>query len=390
MMRGLVRATKPRTFCSAAVPAAPATGRVDAGVNWATRSSVEPSVGGCPSRSSPRSQPAALPPYHRLVRLLRYTVSPRAVRTIALAAVVSYALLVVTGGAVRLTGSGLGCPDWPTCYQHQVTAQLSFHPMVEFLNRLVTVAVSLISVAAFLMALARAPRRKDITWPAFGLILGLVAQIVLGGLVVLFKLNPYLVSLHFLLTFAVLATAIAMYHRAGLPDEAAGAQPNPLVSRDLLWLSRLLISVLGLVTILGTVVTGSGPHAGSPNTERYPIAFRDIAEAHASIAWLLLGLTAAALFAFHHARAPELVWRRIRFFFELAVVQGALGSTQYFLHDAAVVVEFHLAGVTMLWITAIGLYLSLHTHPSELRMRSEDELRPSLGAAVTPAGAGRR
>ncbi len=323
------------------------------------------------------------------MRLLRLSFSPRAVRLVALAAVISYAVLVVTGGAVRLTGSGLGCPDWPSCYQHRLTAAASFHPMVEFLNRLVTVTVTVISVVAYLMALGRRPRRRDITWLSFGLILGLVAQIVLGGLVVLFKLNPYLVSLHFVLTFAVLVTAIAMYHRAGVDDEVADRRPTAAVSSDLVWLVRLLVSVLALVTVLGTVVTGAGPHAGAPGAKRFPIAFRDIAEAHASIAWLLLGTTAAALFAFYHAKAPEPVWRRLRIFFELAVLQGALGYTQYFLHDAAAVVEVHLAGVTALWIAASGLYLSLHAHPSLPAQGSgAADLHDDLAETVAPAGVG--
>lgn len=305
----------------------------------------------------------------------RFAVSPAAVRRIALATVVAYAALVVTGGAVRLTGSGLGCPDWPSCYQHHLVAALSFHPMVEDVNRFFTVAVSILSVLAFLAALWRSPRRKDITWPATGLIAGLVAQIVLGGLVVLFHLNPYLVALHFLLTLVVLADGILMYHRSGVTDSAAGAETTRTVGADLVWLTRVLIVALGVVTMAGTVVTGSGPHAGNPTAKRIPIAFRDAAELHSSLAWLLLGLVFASLFAFHHAKAPESVQRRARILFELVMVQGALGYTQYFLHDAALVVEFHMAGATSLWIAAIGLYLSLHEHKA-LSSASERERTP--------------
>lgn len=321
------------------------------------------------------------------MRRLPISFSPRAVKAIALAAVVAYALLVVTGGAVRLTGSGLGCPDWPSCYQHRLTAAVSFHPMVEFLNRLVTVTVSVVSIAAFLMSLLREPRRRDILWPAAGLIGGLVAQIVLGGLVVLFKLNPYLVALHFLLTLVVLGTAILMYHRADVADEVAEERSVPSVSSDLRWLVRLLAGVLALTTVIGTVVTGSGPHAGGEGAKRIPLAFRSVAEAHSSIAWLLLGLTVASLFALHHAKAPDRVQRRARTFFELVVVQGALGYTQYFLHDAALVVEFHLAGVTCLWIALGALYLSLHSHPVAVGPPEE----PSEGHARSEAtGAGLR
>ncbi|HLI44169.1 MAG TPA: COX15/CtaA family protein [Acidimicrobiales bacterium] len=316
-------------------------------------------------------------------RFERLSVSGSVVRKIALATVVLYALLVLSGGAVRLSGSGLGCPDWPSCYQHRLVAALSFHPLVEDLNRFFTVGVSIVSVVAFLAALLRAPRRRDITWPAFGLLLGLLAQIVLGGLVVLFKLNPYLVALHFLLTLVVLADAIWMYHRTGVPDEAADGTPQQVVARELRWLVAALLACLAVVTMAGTIVTGSGPHSGSTGTERIPIAFRDAAELHSSLAWLLLGLVTASLFAFRVARAPELVQRRARTMFELTILQGALGYTQYFLHDAAAIVELHLAGVTCLWIAASGLLLSLHEHV--VPERTPAQKPTGADAAATPA-----
>ena len=290
--------------------------------------------------------------------------SPATVRNVALASAVCYALLVLTGGAVRLTGSGLGCPDWPSCYQHHLTAVSSFHPVVEFANRLMSVAVTVLSVAAFAVAALRRPPRRQLTLLGAGLVAGVGAQVVLGGLVVLFKLNPYLVALHFVLTIAVLADAIVLYHLAGSNPTPA----EPAVGRDLVRLARLLLGALALVTLLGTVVSGAGPHAGSTAgtvAKRIPIAFRDIAEVHSSAALFLIGLTLASQFAFHYTKAPPTVLSRGRLFMEVMVVQGALGYLQYFLHDAAGVIEFHLAGVTTLWITGIGFYLSLHRHPPE-------------------------
>ncbi|MGH9297011.1 MAG: COX15/CtaA family protein [Acidimicrobiales bacterium] len=321
----------------------------------------------------------------------RLRVTPGIVRAVALAAVVGYALLVITGGAVRLTDSGLGCPDWPSCYQHRLTAAVSFHPMVEFLNRMFTIAVSVLSIMAGAAAVLRNPRRRDLTWLAGGLIAGLVAQIVLGGLVVLFKLNPYLVAFHFLLTIIVLAVAIVMFQRAGIPDSAASASAaSPLVGSDLRWLTRLLLGALALVSTVGTIVTGSGPHAGGSGTRRIPVAFHDIAEFHSSFAWLLFGLTAASLFAFHHAGAPEVVQRRLRLLFEVMFVQGALGYTQYFLHDSPIVVEFHLAGVTTLWILAVGVYLSLDAHtplaPTGVEQPTHEPARLFRHRAPAPVG----
>ena len=288
----------------------------------------------------------------KAVRLPRF--SPATVRKVALVSVICFALLVVSGGAVRLTGSGLGCPDWPSCFQHHLTAVSSFHPIVEFANRLVSAAVTLVSVAALAVAALRTPPRRDLTLLGTGLVAGIAAQIVLGGLVVLFKLNPYLVALHFVLTIVILADAIVLYHLSSSPVSRA----QPVVGRDLVLLARLQLSTLTLVTLLGTVVTGAGPHAGGPGAKRIPIV-------HSTVALFLIGVTLASQFAFHHADAPEVVLRRGRLFIEVMALQGALGYLQYFLHDASWVVELHLAGVTTLWITGIGLFLSLHRHPLE-------------------------
>ena len=308
------------------------------------------------------------------VRLPRF--SPAAVRKVALASVICFALLVVSGGAVRLTGSGLGCPDWPSCYQHQLTAVYSFHPLVEFANRLVSVAVTVVSVVALAVTALRTPPRRDLTILAIGLVSGIAAQIVLGGLVVLFKLNPYLVALHFLLTVVVLGVAIWLYHLSGSPP----TRSEPVVGRDLVLLARLQLSTLTLVTVIGTMVTGAGPHAGGVGAKRVPIAFRDIAEAHATVALFLIGLTLASQFAFHHAKAPPVVVKRGRIFLEVMALQGALGYLQYFLHDASWVVEFHLAGVTTLWIAGLGFFLSLHRHPAK-------ETAPAVVGETTRAAA---
>ena len=188
-----------------------------------------------------------------------------------------------------------------------------------------------------------------------------MAQIVLGGLVVLFKLNPYLVALHFVLTLVIVADAVQLYHLSGSEPTPAA----PVVGRDLIGLARLQLRTLAVLTVVGTVVTGAGPHAGGVGAKRIPYRVRDIAEAHSTLALFLIGLTLASQYAFHHAKVPAIVLRRGRLFLEIMVIQGALGYLQYFLHDAAWVVEFHLAGVTSLWIAGIGFYLSLHRHPVE-------------------------
>jgi len=292
-------------------------------------------------------------------RLITELGRPENVRRIAFVSIACYALLVLTGGAVRLTGSGLGCADWPECFKGQLIAHDSFHPLVEFTNRVVTVAVTVITIVAFVAATVRTPRRRDLVLLSGGLVAGLLAQIVLGGIVVLTKLNPYLVAIHFVLTLVVLAVAIVFFHLARSNDSRA----EQVVRRDVVWLARLLVGTLCVVIAAGTLVTGSGPHAGGPGAKRVPIAFRDIAELHSTIALFLIGCTLASLFALHIARAPAATQRAARSLLEVLFVQGTLGYTQYFLHDAAVVIEFHLAGATASWIAAVNFYLSLHRHP---------------------------
>jgi cytochrome c oxidase assembly protein subunit 15 len=318
--------------------------------------------------------------------------SPSAVRKVALAAVLCYALLLLTGAAVRLTGSGLGCSDWPSCYAHRLTAQASFHPLVEFTNRLITVAVTIVSVLAWLMTLLRSPRRRDLSWLSGGLVIGLALQIPLGGIVVLTKLNPYLVACHFVITIVILADAVVFFHAAGLDAHHDEIRRLPLVSKDLVLLGRILVVALGVVTCIGTMVAGAGPHAGAPATaqdpiRRIPIAFRDIAALHSDAALFLIGLTLASLFAFGRGSVPASVQRRLRLLFELLVVQGVLGYTQYALHDNAVVIEFHMVGVTCLWIAAVAFYLSLHEHPL---LAPSDDVAPAAAipaqTAVLPAG----
>lgn len=308
-----------------------------------------------------------LPTYH-FPGVHAPSVSLRTFRALSLAASASYALLVVTGGAVRLSGSGLGCPDWPTCTETHLTAALSLHPMIEFGNRLVTVAVSVLSIIVFLSAWCLPkPRRRDLLLLASGILAGLAAQVVLGGLVVLFKLNPYLVALHFVLTLVVLGVALLCWFRTGVGD----GKPSAAVTGEVLWLTRLQLAVLGALIIVGTLVSGAGPHAGAKGTKRVPVSFRDIAELHSTIALFLIGMTLGGLFLLHQSHADHAIQKRARFTFEVYLIQGALGFTQYFLHDAAVVIEFHLAGATTAFVATLLCYLHLYRWPQPLAALAE-------------------
>lgn len=287
--------------------------------------------------------------------------SPAAYRRVTLAAVVALAFIVVTGAAVRLTGSGLGCPDWPTCADDRLVAPLEYHAMVEFVNRTVTGVVSVAVILAVLGSLRRLPRRMDLTWLSLGLVAGVVGQIVLGGLTVLFELKPGFVMAHFLLSMVLIANAVVLHERAGRPDtgDPHRARPPAVVDRDVGRLGSLAVVAAGMVLFLGTVVTSSGPHGGDENAERLNLAVPDVARAHGASVVLFLGLMLVTLWRLRSGpAAPAHVMRRGEVVLAVAVAQAALGYAQYFNGVPALLVGFHVAGAVAVWIATLRFRLA--------------------------------
>src|SRR3954453_22529771 len=257
-------------------------------------------------------------------------------RTLTRVAVVLLALIVVSGGAVRLTGSGLGCPTCPKCGAGSFVTRPEFqiHGLVEFSNRVLTVIVGMLVLALPVLAMLlersatsrRLGRRTDLVLLGFGLWLGYLAQAVLGGLTVLFHLHPALVAGHFLVSMALLLDAVVLDIRAR--REQAPHAPARLELRLLAW---ALTAVAGAVLVIGTVVTGSGPHSGdSTDVRRFGFDVRSVAQLHADAAMLLTGLVVATLLAARLVRVPDEA-RRSADWLVLAVLgQVALGFTQYF------------------------------------------------------------
>ncbi len=307
----------------------------------------------------------------RLARVSRRrlpTVSPELSRRLNVLALVLTALIVVTGGAVRLTGSGLGCSNWPECSAGHLTPALQFHGWVEFGNRLVTIVLVVAVAAAFLGAVFRAPRRRDLMWLSGGLVAGVLAQAVLGGIVVYTKLNPYVVMVHFYATMLLLVDAIVLVHRS-TRDYSPGAA-RLLVPRLLVRLYYGLLALLSLVIAAGTATSGAGPHAGDSSgqqvAKRIPIALRDMAELHSSLALLLIGVTIGLVVAVHTVAVPERVRRSARILMAVMVAQAAVGYTQYFTHLPALLVEVHLIGATVLVIGAVQTFLVCTYHGPEI------------------------
>jgi cytochrome c oxidase assembly protein subunit 15 len=282
--------------------------------------------------------------------------SPARFRLATGLAVWALAFIIVSGAAVRLTGSGLGCADWPGCTTSQVVAPWQFHAWVEFGNRMITGLVSIAVVVAVGAALIRAPRRRDLTGLALGLVVGLVAEIIVGGLTVEHKLAPGFVTAHFLLAIVFLADAVVLHHRAGLADDAPAGVPGrarvagrsvPLVGREHLQLSRLM-----LVVLLGTVVTSTGPHGGAPQAPRFAFSLHDVAQLHGSSVEVFLFFTVVTLWSMARAGVPRPVIRRGELLLVVLIVQGGIGYLQYFTGVPAALVALHIVGVvSVVWAT---------------------------------------
>ena len=314
------------------------------------------------------------------------TVSPELSHRLNQLALVLTALIVLTGGAVRLTGSGLGCSNWPECSAGHLTPALQFHGLVEFGNRLVTVVLTVAVAAANLGAVFRSPRRRDLIWLTGGLVAGVLAQAVLGGIVVYTKLNPYVVMVHFVASMLLLVDAVVLVHRS-TRDYSPGSA-RLLVPRPVIRLFYALLALLAVVIAAGTATSGAGPHAGDSSgqqvAKRIPIALRDMAELHSSLALLLIGLTVGLVVALHLGDVPQRVRRSARILMVVMVAQAAVGYTQYFTHLPALLVELHLAGATALVIGAVQTFLTCTYHAPEVLAAP---LVRDASAAGVPVGA---
>ena len=293
--------------------------------------------------------------------------SPARYRSITGTALVALVVIVITGAAVRLTGSGLGCSDWPTCEEDQLIADLEAHAMIEFVNRLITGIVSAAVIAAVLGSFFRRPRRRDLTWLSVGLVAGVIGQIVLGAFVVLTHLNPWLVLGHFLLSMVLVANAVALHARAA-------HDPVP-TSRDERWY-RWPITLLTIAAIvIGTLVTGAGPHSGSHDgepIERLPFAVPDIARIHGLTVAALMLTVIATLVHLHRSDAPAAEQWRGRLVLLCLLLQAGVGYVQYFTGVPVVLVGIHIAGATLTWIAVTWFHMDLSPEPDDLVDASED------------------
>ncbi len=321
--------------------------------------------------------------------------STRALQVAALANLVVQVGIVVTGGLVRLTGSGLGCPTWPQCVPGSYTpvahqAQ-GIHKDIEFGNRLLTFVVLVAALAVLAVALRwrRGPQARTAAPGAVrrvsrlaGLpLLGVFAQAVLGGVTVLLGLNPASVAAHFMLSMVLVAVSTALWLAAG----PCARWPVP-VRPELRGLAAGLGLVLLAVLVLGTVVTGSGPHSGDAQTPtRFGFDPAAVSWLHADAVWLFVGLVLAALLALRLTGAPAAVVRRAGWLLAATVAQGAIGYTQYLLGLPTPLVALHMLGASLLVVATVSVLLPVLLPGRDGLRPGEDRARTDPGT-LTPAG----
>ena len=319
--------------------------------------------------------------------------SATALRRWALAGVVTSSLIILTGAAVRLSQSGLGCTDWPTCTARSLVAAGTtgdplIHRWVEFGNRLVTVAIFVVAIGVCIATWRFRPpggrRRRDLLWLAAAQPGAIVLQALLGGAVVITKLNPALVSLHFLASVALLAATVALYMRCQEgPDPAV-----PLVPGLVRLAAGGVVGAIALMITAGTVVTGTGPLAGAAGVARYHLPLEGVTQLHADIGWLLAGLMVALLLGLRLTAAPRKAVRLGWLLLGLIGLQGVVGYTQYFTHLPAGLVWFHVAGSVAIWITALLLPYALRNRGS-IADQQDTSAMPEPEAAPTGASTAR-
>lgn len=297
----------------------------------------------------------------------------RFVRPLGWATLVANAMLVVTGGAVRLTGSGLGCPTWPRCTDESFTPHgaLDLHEAIEFGNRMLTFVLVAIAVATFVAAWQTG--RRDLRRLALWLALGIPAQAVVGGITVLTDLNPWIVSFHLLISMAIISLAVLFVRRVGQPDPVPARGP-------VVGLAWATYAASWAVLYIGTVVTGSGPHAGDEDSPRNGLDPLQVSQLHADSVFLLVGLTIGLLFALAALKATGEARKAVLVLLLVELGQGAIGFVQYFTDLPVVLVGFHMLGAALISAVVTWTLLAVRTPVGSLGETPDRELEDLLRA----------
>ena len=273
----------------------------------------------------------------------------RHLRSLAWATLVANIVIVVTGGAVRLTGSGLGCPTWPRCHGDDFTPRnaVSMHSAIEFGNRSLTFVLTLIAILTFIAAFqsVRAGARTQLRTVALWLALSIPAQAVLGGITVKTHLNPWVVGFHLLFSMSIIALAVVFIRMV------SGPLPAPTAQRPVTAIAWAMGAAGVAVLVVGTLVTGAGPHAGDEKSKRNGLSPLQLSQLHADLVFLFVGLTIGLLVVlWATSKHPEAL-RAARLLLIVEIAQGSIGFVQYFTHLPVVLVGFHMLGAALIMAT---------------------------------------
>ncbi len=281
-------------------------------------------------------------------------------RRIFTALLIFQCVIVITGGIVRITGSGLGCPTWPECAPGSYTpspdqSEDPFHIWIEFGNRLLTFVLGIAALAALFYSLRFIPNLR-IRLLALGQLLGIIGQAILGGITVLTGLHPTTVAAHLLLSIILISGALSLRQRV------YGRIPRNFDSQSLTRsLSKALVALGFIVIVMGTIVTGTGPHAGDDASVRFDFDIRTVAWLHADFVIAFLGLTLATLIAVRLGeREPSrsILLRRIYLLLGISLSQGGIGYLQYFTGVPELLVIAHLIGAVSVWLSLWNFYIT--------------------------------
>jgi cytochrome c oxidase assembly protein subunit 15 len=287
-------------------------------------------------------------------RLVDALATTTALRRLALASIIANVGILVTGGVVRLTGSGLGCPTWPRCTDgsYVTTPEMGINGVIEFGNRLLGFVVGAVALVALISALLQRPRRPGaVKWAAIGLA-GVPAQGGVGGFTVLTDLNPYVVGCHFLVSVGMIAAAYRFWTvSGGGPDSAGWTAPAALRA-----LGGCVVAASAAVVVLGVVVTGSGPHAGDADARRTGLDIEAVSQAHADAVFLLIGLSVGLWLAVRAVGGPA---RAAAVLVLVELSQGLLGFAQYLTHLPEVLVGLHMLGACLVWVATLAAFTTV-------------------------------
>jgi len=296
----------------------------------------------------------------------KWTVSVAGYRRITLGALVALYTIVITGALVRLTGSGLGCADWPRCSEERFIDVTTGHGAIEQVNRLFTGVVAASVILAVLASVRLAERRRALTNLAIGLVIGVLAQVVIGGIVVLTGLNPWANMAHFLVSMVLLANALVLHRLAdGHNRPSAGGVALPV---------RLIVAtaVLGLAAVVtGTVVTATGPHAGDEDAVRFGFSIHQVARIHGST--VIATLAAIALLLWRTKGRERLFESRVSRLMGIALLQAVVGYVQYLADVPALLVAVHIALAAGVWLSLVDVVYCAWTMRSRAGTPSTDK-----------------